>query len=63
MRGSTEVNGPLLNPVRKDWALPSEQKSDPSSLFFFPVIALPVNSPMNKRDTEVRRDVGMPQDG
>lgn len=35
-----------------------EQRSDPSTLFFFPVTALPVNSPMNKGDTEVRRGAG-----
>ena len=57
------MNGPLMNPVRKDWALPSEQKGDPSSLFFFPVSARPVNSPVNKRDTEVRRGMGMPRRG
>lgn len=57
------MNGPPLNPVRKDWALPSEKKSHPISLFFFPVIALPVNSPMNKGDTEVRRGTGMSRDG
>ncbi|MBV99514.1 Chromogranin-A, partial [Eschrichtius robustus] len=44
-----------MEPVWKDRVLPSEQRSDPSSLFLFLVIALPVNSPMNKGDTEVMK--------
>lgn len=52
-----------MEPVWKDRVLPSEQRSDPSSLFFFLVIALPVNSPINKGDTEVRRGAGMPRHG
>ena len=61
LKESTGVNGPPVNPVRKDWALLLEQRHDPSSLFLFPAIALPVSSPVNKGDTEVRRGTGMPQ--